>query len=312
MGQNLALGAIDIGGTKIAIGIVGMDGHVIVRTDFPTPQLPEPEDGIKKISMTLQSQMAATGILIQGIGLGVTGPVDPATGTLSSNSFLPKWSCANLFEGFSRYFDLPLSAENDADAAALGEGRWGTGKDISRFVYITIGTGIGGGVIYDGKLYRGVDGAHPELGHQIIEYGGPKCFCGATGCWESMASGPAMARWYHSQREFVDTSGKPVDAETICQLAKNGDDLAAQAVQREGLYLGIGIANLINTFTPDVIALGGGLVKSWDQFSDRAFGVVQQSCGLVPFEKTQIIKAALGYDSGLVGAACTWLHSFGD
>ena len=143
--------------------------------------------------------------------------------------------------------ECKVALENDADAGALAEAAWGAGQGKSRLIYITVGTGIGGGIILDGELYRGVDGAHPELGHQVIDPSGPPCSCGFRGCWESLAAGPAMAAWAQSQSPANDSYRT---AKQICQLAQKGDELARRAAEREAYYLGLGIANLINLFTP--------------------------------------------------------------
>ena len=171
---------------------------------------------------------------------------------------LPGWQGLNLVEELQQEFGVPVAVENDADAAALAEAHWGAAKGSERFIYITISTGIGGGIIFSGKLYRGADGAHPELGHQVIDASGPLCYCRARGCWESLASGVAMTAWMRSQQP-----GAPeLSAAQICALAEQGDPLARRSSRGRGHYLGLGLANLITLFTPDAIALGGGVMKS--------------------------------------------------
>jgi len=305
------IGAIDVGGTKIAVGIIDLEGRVLAKKEYPSSPVPEAREGILKMAQVLRELVDRNQSPIQGIGIGITGPIDSRTGMLGPNEFLKKWVGANLVESLSQLFGLPVAAENDADAAALGEALWGAGKGMSRFIYLTVSTGIGGGIILDGKLYRGVDGSHPELGHHIIEPTGPKCFCGASGCWESLASGPSMARWAKLNAPPGYPSLENLDAASICAMAVQGDELAQRAVEREGFYLGIGLANLIDIFSPEVIALGGGVMKSWDLFKERAQQVIRQSCGLVPSAKTRLVRSLLGVDNGLVGAACTWLHRYG-
>jgi glucokinase len=304
------IGAIDIGGTKIAIGVIDRDGSVVAKNEYPTSPVPEVGEAMLKMVRALNDLVDLTQCPVRGIGVGITGPIDPQTGVLGPNEFLKSWVGTNLVEGLSQLSGMQVAAENDADAAALGEALWGAGKGVSRLIYLTISTGIGGGIILDGKLYRGVDGSHPELGHHVIDPAGPKCFCGASGCWESLASGPAMARWAKGNAPPGYPFPEKIDAATVCALAVQGDRLAQQAVEREGFYLGIGLANLIDIFSPEVIALGGGVMKSWDLFEDRVRQVIQQSCGLVPSEKTRLIKSLLGVDTGLVGAASAWLHRF--
>ena len=204
--------------------------------------------------------------------------------------------------GFESEFGVQVAIENDADAAALAEARWRAAKCTECFIYVTVSTGIGGGIVLSGELYRGASGAHPELGHQIIDTSGPLCYCRAHGCWESLASGSAIVSWVNEQQPdaAVET------AEEVCILAQKGDPLAQRAVAREGYYLGLGLANLITVFTPDAIVLGGGVMKSSHLFLDRALEVVREVCTQVPAEKTQIALASLGPDTGLAGAAQAW------
>jgi glucokinase len=245
---------------------------------------------------------------ISGIGIGSTGPVDPLTGELGEVDFLPRWRHQNPVQDLANLFRVKVALENDADAGALGEAAWGAGRDKSRLIYITIGTGIGGGVILDGKLYRGVGGAHPELGHQVIDLTGPPCSCGFNGCWEALAAGPPMAAWNQAQSPADDSFRS---AEQICLMARHGDQLACQTVKREGYYLGLGIANLINLFTPDVIVLAGSLMKSAPLFLEEIRRTISRGCRFVPYEKTELVLASLGDDANLIGAARVWHHRFG-
>lgn len=296
------IGAVDIGGTKIAVGLVSESGAVLGRIETPTD--PDGEAAVAVAQITDQLHQLITRVpgagRLNGIGIGCTGPVDPLTGLLGRIEFLLNWEGFNLVQALSQAFNVSVALENDADAAALGEAAWGAGRAAKRFIYLTISTGIGGGLVLDGQLYRGVEGAHPEMGHHVIDPNGPLCFCGAHGCWESLASGPALAK----------RAGLPT-AWQVCEAALQGDPSALAAVADEGRYLGLGLANLITLFTPDVIALGGGVMESHNLFWTAIHETIQQNCGLVPFEKTHIVRAALGADTGLIGAARTWLHRFG-
>jgi glucokinase len=212
------------------------------------------------------------------------------------------WQGGNLVAELEGALQLPVAVENDADAAALAEGCWGTKPVSGSFIYITVSTGIGGGMLVGGELYRGVDGAHPEFGHQVLDGSGPLCYCGARGCWESVASGPAMVAW---MREQAPNAGAATTAE-ICEAARSGDALALRCVEREGYYLGLGLANLITLFAPEKIALGGGVMKSGSLFMDTVRRVIREVATQVPSEKTQITMASLGQDAGLLGAARAW------
>jgi len=304
------IGAVDIGGTKIAAGVVDEDGRVLSRMESPTEVDRSYEQGLELLVSMLRRTLQEAGQKLDGIGIGSTGPVNPVTGEFGDVDFLPRWRGKNPVRDLAGIFNVRVALENDADAGALGEAGWGAGKNRSRLVYVTIGTGIGGGIILNGQLYRGVDGAHPEIGHHVIDPTGPPCSCGFRGCWEALATGPAMAAWY--EREAADSNSQgSLSAKRICQLARQGDPLAGRAVARGAYYLGLGLANLINLFTPDAIVLGGSVMKSADLFLDGARKVISQGCRFVPFEKTELVLASLGEDANLIGAARVWHHRFG-
>jgi glucokinase len=304
------IGAVDIGGTKIAVGMVSEAGQVLVRAECPTAPERGPADGVARITAMLRETAAQAGGKLRGIGVGCTGPVNPLAGTIGNVEFLPGWEGVNLVSELSRTFNVSAAMENDADAAALGEAAWGAGRGAHRFIYVTVGTGIGGGLVFDGQLYRGVDGAHPEIGHHVVDPSGPACFCGAHGCWESLASGLAMARWMRDNMSDGFPGLETLDARGICVAAEQGEPRALAAAAREGRYLGLGLANLITLFTPEVIALGGGLMRSLHLFEATIHETIRATCGLVPHEKTRLVPAALGVDVELVGAACVWLHRY--
>ena len=304
------IGAIDIGGTKIAAGAVNGDGRILHRTECATEPAQGFSRGLERIIRLLRECEQAAGAKFKGIGIGSTGPIDTETGVFGTVDNLPGWKGSNLMEPLQREFGVPVAVENDADAAALGEAAWGAGRGKSRFIYVTVSTGIGGGMVFDGELYRGVAQSHPEIGHMVVEASGPLCYCGARGCWEWMAAGPAMVSWMRENAPPgmelpADLSGKEV-----CRRAEQGDALARKAVEREGYYLGVGLANLVTMYCPDAIALGGGVMGSAHLFMDRAREVVRSSCTLVPAEKTEILLATMGGDAGVAGAARAWHNRF--
>jgi len=303
-GNSMRIGAIDIGGTKIAIGIVDETGRVLARSECPTEADKGLQAGLNRMVVMLRQAEMETGLPIQGIGIGCTGPVMPELGTIGDVEFLPGWEGANLVGELSGIFQVPAAIENDADAAALGEWAWGAGRGTRSFLLITVGTGIGGGIVLDGKLYRGVNGSHPEVGHHVVDPTGPLCFCGAHGCLESLASGPGMERWAqsnHPQEEWR-------SARQLCTAAEQGDPLAKTAVERTARYLGLGMANLVTLFSPDMIALGGGLLQSYHLFRDPIEETIHTNCGLVPHHLVKVKPATLGDRVGLAGAARVWYN----
>ncbi len=301
------IAAVDIGGTKVAVGVVDNQGQVLSSRESPTGADCEYTHGLEIIVRMLKDVVRNAGLQLSGIGIGSTGPVDPFTGDFGEVDFLPKWHGKSLAKDLERIFNVKVALENDGDAGALGEAAWGAGKNKSRLIYVTVGTGIGGGIVLDGKLYRGVEGAHPEIGHQVLDPSGPLCSCGFYGCWEALAAGPAMATWFESHSK----AGPGLSAKRICQLANEGDELARSAVSREARYLGLGLANLINLFTPDAIVLSGSVMKSASLFLPGIRETIRQGCHFVPFEKAELLLASLGENANLIGAAMVWHHRFG-
>ena len=304
------IGAVDIGGTKIAVGMVDEAGCVRCRAECPTDAERGYAEALARTKQMLRALSASTGGELTGIGIGSTGPVDPFTGEIGEVNFFPAWRGNNPVADLARTFGVQVAMENDADAAALAEAAWGAGKGKKRLIYVTVGTGIGAGIVLDGQLYRGVDGAHPEIGHHVIESSGPPCMCGFHGCWESLAAGPAIVGWIEKKMPVDYPHRSNLTAKQICELAREGDELALQAVEREAHYLGLGLANLVTIFAPDAIVLGGSVMKSAALFLDGIRATIVRCCRFVPFEKADVTLASLGDDANLIGAARVWYHRF--
>jgi len=298
------IGAIDIGGTKIAVAVVDGDGRIVGRAECPTASQRGFPDGLARIVAMLRETAALAAAQLHGIGIGFTG-------VLGTVDLLPGWQGAAIVAELSEAFHVPVAMENDADAAGLAESVWGAGRGKRRFLYVTVGTGIGVAVIFDGTLYRGVDGAHPEIGHQVIDGAGPPCYCGAHGCWEILASGPAILAWAKTRIVPDHSANGELAVHRLCELAEAGDPAALAVMDRQGYYLGLGLANLVTTFCPDMIALGGGVMRSAHLFLGRARQVIRQCCTMVPYEKAELALASLGADTALAGAAQVWHHRFG-
>ena len=305
------IAAVDIGGTKIAVGMIDPDGKVLARLESPTEADRGYAEALRRTVEMLRATALSANTTITGIGIGSTGPVNPLTGEIGELSFFPNWKGENPVRDLTQSFQVKVAMENDADASALGESGWGAGKNKSRLIYVTVGTGIGTGIILDGQVYRGVDQAHPEIGHQLIDPSGPPCLCGFHGCWESLAAGPAMVAWMDSYAppDYPHRAG--LTAKRICELAQQGDDWAGRAVEREARYLGLGLANLVTIFVPEVIVLGGSVMKSAALFLDRIHQTIAASCRFVPYERTELALASLGEDANLIGAGKVWYQRFG-
>jgi glucokinase len=304
------VGAVDIGGTKIAVGIVEENGRLLCRLESPTEGCGPYSSACERIVEMMRQAIQRTGAQIAGIGIGSTGPVYPFTGEFGDVNFFPHWRGESLVRDLEKAFNVSAAIENDADAAALAEAGWGAGQNKSRLVYVTVGTGIGTGIILDGQVYRGVDQAHPEIGHHVIDPSGPLCDCGFHGCWESLAAGPAVAAWMKKNAPSDYPHLSDVGAKHVCELARAGDELARRAVEREAYYLGLGLANLVAMFVPDTIVLSGSVMKSGDLFLPTIRKIIAGSCRFVPYEKTELTLASLGDDTNLIGAGRVWFYRF--
>lgn len=299
------IGAVDIGGSKTATALVREDGIILDRDRWPTAAERGVENTVQRACDSLRCMMSRcmSQVALDGIGIACPGPLDPFTGVIGEVGTLPGWRGRNLIADFRGAFDVPVVLENDADAAALAEVSWGAAKGSPRAIYVTVSTGIGGGIVFAGELYRGAGGAHPEIGHLLIDGTGPLCYCGSRGCWESLASGVALAAWVREQQDCEEMT-----ASKIFDRARLGDSLALHAVEREAHYLGIGLSNLITAFIPDTIVLGGGVMRSSPLLFDRMIKTMHQHCTQVPSDRTRIVLASLGADSGVLGACCAWLR----
>ena len=298
-----AIGAVDIGGTKIALGLVSIRGQVLASLALPS----QPEKSflldMLEIAAGLDRLLAQTNADLLGIGLGCTGQVNSVSGEVLKNGFLPHWAGQNPARWLSEHYEVSTALENDADAAALAEWQWGAGSGASRFIYLTVSTGIGAGLIFDGQVYRGAGGAHPEIGHHTIEPSGPTCFCGNRGCWEAVASGRALSARLQSLLPDFNR-----DAAAVCDLAEAGHPLAQQAVAAHGQALGVGLANLITLYAPDTIALGGGLMSRAALFLPAIQVNLAERCRLISAVHTRLALSHFGANTGLAGAAMAWVH----
>ncbi len=304
------IAGVDIGGTKIAVGGVDSNGRILERFETPTDAKSGYKAAIERVISLLRKIELSTGERISGIGIGSTGPIYPLTGEIGDVNFFPDWRGENPVRDLHNQFKVDVAIENDADAAALGEAGWGAGRNKSHLIYVTVGTGIGVGLIFDGRVYRGVNQSHPEIGHHLIDASGPVCECGFRGCWESLAAGPAMVSWIQRNAPHEYVHRTELSAKKICDLARTGDEWALRAVENEGRYLGLGVANLVTLYVPDAIVLGGSVMKSADLFLDNIRGIIAASCRYVPHEKTEIALASLGEHANLIGAARVWYHRF--
>lgn len=309
MSASVPVVAVDLGGTQIRAGLV-QDGRLLRRAARPTA----PERGvdavIESIVAIVRQMWAEAGQTGLVVGVASPGPLDPRTGIVFEAPNLPGWYNVPLGERLCQALQVPVVIGNDANCAALGEHQFGAGRGIRNLCYVTLSTGIGGGVILENELFEGTAGAAAEVGHMTLDLHGPRCNCGNIGCWEVLASGTAIARQAHaaiaSGRPTLISqlaAGAPVAAAHVTEAAHQGDPLARELLEQAGTITGFGLVNLAHLFDPDLIILGGGVTHAGD-FLLRPARAIFDAYAMPNYRRTcRIVLAALGDDVGLYGAA---------
>ena len=299
--RELAPGAVlglDIGGTKIAAGVVDADGGVHGFVVAPTEVERGPGDGSRRLFELGRRAVDESGIAwaeILGAGIGCGGPLDSANGVLIAPLHLPGWKDLPIVELATAAFDRPAVLENDATACAAGEHRYGAGRGAQNMVYLTVSTGVGGGVVIDGRLHRGRSGNGGELGHVTVDWHGRECRgCGRRGCLEAYASGTSIA-------ERAREAGlKDAGAADVAAAARDGDPVATRVWNETCEALASGITSIANLFEPEVVVLGGGVLRTGDQLLAPVRALVEEQ---VFGPRPKIVRTALGDAVGVVGAA---------
>ncbi|MFC1953774.1 ROK family protein [Chloroflexota bacterium] len=321
--QALILG-IDLGGTKILTAVVTAGGDILSRDNSVTPAAQGRQAVVNSILDSAnrsleQARIAATDLT--AVGLGAPGLSNPETGILFTSPHLPGWKDVPLKDIVEKALGKKTFLINDANAAAIGELHYGAGKGSRHFIYITVSTGIGGGIIIDGRIYTGFRGMAGEPGHMVINDEGPLCTCGNKGCWETLASGSALARDARERinegtlTSILDYAGgdiNKVNAEAVHEAAKAGDKLANKLIARTAYYLGVGLANLINIFNPEVIVLGGGLTNIGDMLLKPAYREAKRRAFEQTYQMVRFADAELGGNSGVLGTAAYALEKISD
>ncbi|MHB8895948.1 MAG: ROK family protein [Candidatus Geothermincolia bacterium] len=307
----------DIGGTKIAVGAVDARGAIILRHEAPTPA----SDGDRVVE-TLMEMVASSveaarseGFRVLGVGIGAAGFILHEEGIVLESPNIA-WSDVPLRALVTEASNLPVFLDNDANAAAAGEHFAGACKGVDDFIYLTMGTGIGGGIFVNGRLYRGHRGTAAELGHMTVDPSGPVCGCGRRGCLEAMASGTALEREAARLAEsseaslLMEMSGGEtglITGEMVSAAADRGDPAALEAFKRIGYYLGLGVVNLIHAFDPEMVVIGGGVARSGRHLTEELEKAVKENGLPSLVSGTSIKLSTLGGDAGLIGAgAIAW------
>ena len=291
--MNKAIG-VDIGGTKILSAIIDESGNIVKSLRVPS----EGKEGRDKILSHLYE--AIEGLIsedIVGIGIGTAGQVDPDSGTIvTATPNLKDWAGTPLKDIIEKKFGLPTYVDNDGNVAALGEWWAGGGRGARCLLCLTIGTGIGSGIVYEGKVFRGAKGVGAELGHMSIKYDGIRCNCGGIGCIEAYASGPALMK-------KLQEKGKPIATpDDVLRYAESGDIIVLEAIEEIGTLLGYAMVSFINIFNPDIILLSGG-VSNLGDFLIRPIRKIVDTYALPGGRDVKITRATLGENAGVVGAS---------
>jgi glucokinase len=289
--------AIDLGGTQIRAALVDLNGKVHNRIAIPTPADTDGDTVVQHLAdAALDVSKTTDRSNIIGVGLSSPGPLDTTTGITHGLPTIKGFDDFPLKQKFQDKLPHKLFVENDGIAAAIGEWQFGAGIGFRSVVYITVSTGIGGGVIVDNTVLRGRKGMAGHVGHLAIYPDGLRCSCGNAGCWEAYAAGPAFAA------RASKALGKTIKPKEVFELAAAGHKAAQAQVDEQARLLGIGITSLLHLYSPEVVVIGGGLSNAFDQFIPGIQKYVESNA-MLPFRDVPIRKAALSGNSGLIGAA---------
>jgi glucokinase len=304
--------AVDVGGTQARAALCDTTGKILKRF----AQSANTAGGVEAVFASIVDsvhQVAPDFSRVRGIGLGSPGPLDPWKGIILEARNLAGMIDFPMKARLEKEFGVPAFIGNDANLAALGEQRYGAGRGVPHMIYITISTGIGGGIIIDNQLFLGWRGFAGEVGHQTIDANGPLCNCGNIGCLEVLAAGPALERaardalragFASKMRALVNGKLDQITGKIISQAARKGDALAKEIYERAGFYYGLGIINLLHSFDTQLFVLGGGVaIHAWDLIYPKMIETLTQHAFPSMSQGVRIIPAQLGDDAGLLGAA---------
>jgi glucokinase len=315
MNQRYFIG-IDLGGTNIKFGIVSEKGKVLQKGVLSAQVNLGRGAILNNMNKAVEESLSFArlkNIKIKGIGVGSPGTVNLNSGKIEGSCpNLPQMVNVNLKGWLSKSFKFPIYVDNDANVMALAESKFGAAKGYKDALCLTLGTGIGGGIILDGKLFHGSNFAGAEFGHMTICYNGRKCNCGGIGCLEMYASAPAMvkdARWLLRRdrksviRELIQEDASKLTTEVIFEAEKKGDVLASNVINQACAYLGAGIASAVNLLNPQVVVIGGGVSEGGLSFIRRIEKEVKGRAFPSATKNLKVVRAKLGNDAGFIGAA---------
>ena len=305
--KNYVIG-VDLGGTKISTAISTIEGEILKQTVVPTKAEEGEGPVLERIISTIEEVLVSAKINsneVEAIGIGSPGPLDSEKGIILTTPNLP-FKNYNLVNPIKEKFGLPVFLDNDANVAAIGESMFGAGKGKKNIVYFTVSTGVGGGAVLNGQAYRGNTSNALEIGHMTVNPNGPRCNCGNVGCLEAISSGTAIAKAAkEAVNSKVETSLRQYDKITSYEVFKEadkGDKVAKYIIDNALNYLGVGVANAISIFDPEMVIIGGGGTNAGKIGFDKVREVVNTRCFKAMAESCEIVPAGLGTDAGVVGA----------
>lgn len=308
---------VDVGGTKVAAGAVDGSGTILRQTRAPMAANAGASAGLAAVLGAIRALLEKTGgDAPRGVGLCSPGPLDPEGGIVLNPPNLPCWRNFPLAAELERALSLPVKLDNDGNAAALAEARWGAGRGYRNVFYATLGTGIGTGIVFDGRIYHGRTGAAAEGGHVSIDYRGPRCGCGKPGCIEALASGPAIARRARAKLaagghsailELAGGNLEAVSSEMVGQAFAAGDPLAREVLLETVDLLALWLGNMVDLLEPDVLVVGGGVAAMLSPLFDQIRERLPACCINSRCREIPLVKARYGADAGIAGGAalCT-------
>ncbi len=304
----------DIGGTKLAVTVADRNGMILQKVRRPTEAERGPRAVVASLVDMSREAMARAALSpaeLAGVGVSCGGPLDTETGVVYAPPNLPGWDEVPLRAWLESALSLPVFVENDANASALAEWSFGAGRGCRHMVYLTMSTGIGGGIILDGRLYRGPNDTAGEVGHMTIVENGPVCGCGKRGCLEALCSGPSIARRArekvqaaHGSR-MVDLAGSEpacITAETVMDAARQDDPAAREIVDETARYMAVGLGNIVNILNPEVIVIGTILVKAQDLLLEPIRAYLRCETWPRVYDKVRVVPAGLGDEVGDLAA----------
>ncbi|MFZ0732833.1 MAG: ROK family protein [Candidatus Sulfotelmatobacter sp.] len=305
---------VDIGGTKVAVGIVDRNGKILSQSRKPMVASGTAEAGFEAVAAAMDSMMLSPGSRVQSIGICAPGPLDPKTGVVLNPPNVPCWRNFPLAERISARYRVPVKVDNDANAAALAETRWGAARGFRYVFYTTIGTGIGTGIVFDGAIYHGNTGSAGEGGHVTIDYRGPICPCGKRGCIEILAAGPAIGARARTKLaaepsrhsailDLAQGKIESVTSEFVGKAYASGDAPACEILEETVDLLTIWLGNIVDLFDPDVLVFGGGVAAMLRPFFDRMKTGLPNWCVNPRASQIPLLIAHYGSDAGIAGGA---------